>query len=139
MKYLSILLLLSINAYAQPLRDINYNYLYNPIESFQFSLEAIRTADGWTAFYHLELRDTTHDINQFTINWELRNDLSDQTGNAVNEGNVTVNTIVDAMQGSVHIDVATEPQYLTAKVVNQAVKRAWIFSKILHPNYPANG
>ena len=139
MKYLSICLLISINAYAQPLRDINYNYLYNPIESFQFSIEPIRTAEGWTAFYQLELRDTAYDANQFTIQWDLRRDLSEQNGVEVNEGSVTVNTKLDAVHGSVHIDAATETQYLTAKVVNQAVKRAWIFSQILQPNYPANG
>ena len=139
MKYLSICLLLSVNAYAQPLRDINYNYLYNPIESFQFSIEAIRSTEGWTAFYQLELRDTTHDISQFTIQWDLRKDLSDQNGVAVNEGSVTVNAVLDAIHGSVHVDAATEPQYLTAKVVNTAVKRAWIFSELLQPNHPANG
>ena len=114
MKYLSICLLLSVTTYAQPLRDINYNYLYNPIESFQFSIDAIRSTDGWTAFYQLDLRDTTHDISQFTIQWDLRKDLSDQAGTAVNEANITVNAMLDAVHGSVHIDAATEPQYLTA-------------------------
>jgi GWxTD domain-containing protein len=139
MKYLSICLLLSVTTYAQPLRDINYNYLYNPIESFQFSIEAIRSTEGWTAFYQLDLRDTTHDISQFTIQWDLRKDLSDQTGTAVNEANITVNAMLDAVQGSVRIDAAAEPQYLTAKVVNQAVKRAWVFSELLTPNHPATG
>ena len=139
MKYLSICLLLSVSTYAQPLRDINYNYLYNPIESFQFSISAIRSSEGWIAFYQLELRDTTHDIEQFTIQWDLRKDLSDQGGVAVSEGNVTLNATVDAIHGSVHIDAATAPQYLTAKVVNQAVNRAWVFSELLQPKEPANG
>ena len=139
MKYLSICLLLSIHAYGQPLRDINYNFLYNPIEPFRFSIEAIRSAEGWTAFYDLELRDTTQDIDQFMIQWDVRADLSEKEGVAVSEGSVTMNATMDAIHGSVQIDSSTEQRYLTAKVVNQAVKRAWIFSKLLQPNHPAKG
>jgi GWxTD domain-containing protein len=139
MKYLSICLLLSINTYGQPLRDINYNFLYNPVESFEFSIEAIKSTEGWTAFYELELRDTTHDIDQFTIQWDLRPDLSEKEGVAVSEGGVTLNATLDAIHGSVHIDTSTEPRYLTAKVVNRAVKRAWVFSELLQPDHPANG
>jgi GWxTD domain-containing protein len=138
MKYLSICLLLSITAAGQPLRDINYNFLYNPDEAFNFSIQAIRSTDGWTAFYNLTLRDTAQDIDQFVIQWDVRKDLSEQNGVAVDSSKVTINATHDALHGSVHIDSSTEPKYLSAKVVNQPVKRAWIFSKLLPPNYPVN-
>lgn len=139
MKYLSIFLLLSVTAVGQPLRDINYSFLYNPNEPFKFSIEIIKSNQGWTAFYDLTLRDTTQDIDQFAIQWEVRKDLSEKEGAAIDAANVTTNAARDAIRGSVLINLSQQEQYLAAKVVNQAVKRAWVFSKSLAPNYPVNG
>ena len=140
MKHLSILFLflLSFAVTAQPLRDINYNFLYNPGEPFEFSMRVMKSAQGWTALYDLTLRDTTQDIGQFQIQWDLRKDLSEKGGLAINAVNITTNKTNDTVSGSILIDSAAEPQFLTAKVVNLAVKRAWVFYESLLPNYPVN-
>jgi hypothetical protein len=139
MKYLSFLLLFPFTTLGQPLRDINYNFLYNSNEPFQFSIEAIRSSQGWTAFYDLTLRDTTQDIDQFMIQWDLRSDVSEKEGTAIKGDSVTMNRTKNGIKGSVLITTSPEIQFITAKVVNQSVKRAWVFSKLLDPKYPVNG
>ena len=139
MKYLLALLFLPLLSLGQPLRDINYSFLYNPNEPFQFSMQAIKSSQGWTAFYELTLRDTTQDIDQFLIQWDVRNDISEKEGTAIKGDSVTINQGAKSIKGSVIIKPSPEAQFVTAKIVNQAVKRAWIFSKMLDPKYPVNG
>lgn len=139
MRYLFILILLSSTASGQALRDINYSFLYNPSEPFQFDLKAVKSSQGITVFYSLTLRDTTQEIDQFSIQWSIRKDLSDKEGLAVGSNDITIQTGKNAIQGSILVKAPTEIQYLMAKVVNNIVKRAWIFNKTLDPNYQVNG
>jgi GWxTD domain-containing protein len=139
MKYLFFILLFPVSALGQPLRDINYNFIYNSNEPFQFSIEAVKSSQGWTAFYDLTLRDTTQDIDQFVIQWDLRNDVSEKDGTVIIGDSVAMNKTRNAITGSVFITSSAEKKIITAKVVNQVAKRAWIFSKLLDPQFPANG
>jgi GWxTD domain-containing protein len=139
MKYLFFILLFPVSALGQPLRDINYNFIYNSNEPFQFSIEAVKSSQGWTAFYDLTLRDTTQDIDQFVIQWDLRNDVSEKDGTVIIGDSVAMNKTRNAITGSVFITSFPEKKIITAKVVNQVAKRAWIFSKLLDPQFPANG
>lgn len=139
MRYIFILIFFSFTASGQALRDINYNFLYNPNEPFVFNIEVVKSSQGWTAFYNFTLRDTTQEINQFLIQWDIRKDLSDKEGVAVSQNDITIQTGKNTLQGSVLIKTLSDIQYLTAKVVNSGVKRAWIFNKALDPKYPVNG
>ncbi len=139
MKYLFFILLFPVSTLGQPLRDINYNFVYNSNEPFQFSVEAVKSSHGWTAFYDLTLRDTTQDIDQFIIQWDLRNDVSEKDGTPITGDSVAMNRTRNAIKGSVFIASFPEKKIITAKVVNQVAKRAWIFSKLLDPKYPADG
>lgn len=139
MRYLFIFILLSFTASGQALRDINYSFLYNPNEPFEFRIKAVKSSQGWTAFFNLTLRDTTHDINQFLVQWDIRKDISEKEGTAVNQENISKRTSGHTLEGSITIPLSSERQFLTAKVLNNVVKRAWIFNKVLEPNNPTNG
>lgn len=138
MKYLVILLLLSTSLSGQSLRDLNYSFLYNPNEPVVFDIQVARTGNQWTAFYSLSVRDTTIDISNFLVQWGIRKDLSEKEGESVRANNITKTLLKDRIQGIVTIDSVLERRYLTAKVLNNTVKRAWIFSKTLEPNYPVD-
>ena len=139
MRYIALFVLLSFTASGQALRDINYSFLYNPNEPIKFHIEVVKLSEGWTAFFHLSLRDTTQDISQFLIQWDVRKDLSEKEGVAIQQENISKKTGKYTIDGSISIPVAVDKQYLTAKVLNNIAKRAWVFNKLLDPKSPVNG
>jgi GWxTD domain-containing protein len=140
MRYVFVILLLSaFSASGQALRDINYNFQYNPIEPFTFQVHVVRSAETWTVFFNLTLRDTLQQAEQFLIQWDIRKDLGDKEGSSLTVGSISKNTTANTTEGTISIPVSTDRQYLTAKVLNNTVKRAWIFYKTLEPNLSVNG
>jgi hypothetical protein len=139
MRYIALFILLSFTASGQALRDINYSFLYNPNEPIKFYVEVVKLGEDWTAFFHLSLRDTTQDINQFLVQWDFRKDLSEKEGVAIQPENISKKTGKYSIDGSINIPVTANNQYLTAKVLNNVAKRAWIFNKLLDPKTPVNG
>ncbi|WP_276367217.1 GWxTD domain-containing protein [Chryseolinea sp. H1M3-3] len=139
MRYLFIFALISFSASGQALRDINYSFLYNPNEPIEFDIKVIRSTQGWTAFYRLSPRDTTSE-NLYVIQWELRKDLSEKEGTPVSPEQISKTTKANhETEGSITMPNVPERQYLTAKVLNNTVKRVWIYHKVLDPKYPVNG
>ena len=139
MRYIALFVLLSFTASGQALRDINYNFLYNPSEPIQFHIKVVKLNESWNGFYRLSLRDTTQDISQFVIQWEVRKDLSEKEGTPIKPEGISKKVGKYTIDGSVSLPVVADKQYLTAKVLNNAVKRAWIFNELLDPKAPVNG
>lgn len=139
MRYIAAFVLLSFTASGQPLRDINYSFLYNPNEPIKFNIEVVKLSEGWNVFFHLSLRDTTQDIGQFLIQWDVRKDLSEKEGVAIQQENISKQTGKSTIDGRISIPIVGDKQYVTAKVLNNIAKRAWIFSKLLDAKSPVNG
>jgi GWxTD domain-containing protein len=140
MRYLLVLLLLcSVTLYAQPLRDINYIYQYSPDQIFTFNLKPVRTAEGYLALYNLQLRDTSNNIGDFWIRWEIRSSLSEKEGKVIQMDSVLKNMGQKQLTGRVLLIAPSETQILVAKVLNNSLKRAWLFYSFIQPNYPVNG
>ena len=140
MRYVFVILFLSaFSASGQALRDINYNFLYNPIEPFTFQVHVVRSAETLTVFFNLTLRDTLQRPEEFLIQWDIRKDLGDKEGTPLTAGSVSKSTTLKTMEGTISIPLSSERQYLTAKVLNNTVKRAWIFYNTLEPNLIVNG
>lgn len=130
-------LLFAFVANGQALRDINYNYLYNPDEAFAFELKPVRGESEWNVNYKISLRDTSFLTEDFTIQWEVRQSLSEKE----NTSHASVNTRErsrdrSGFSGIVSLPVSTTPLILVARVVHNPTKRAWIFYKILENNFP---
>lgn len=133
-----LILFFNLSGRAQSLRDINYNFEFDPSEPFAFSFKTVRSTTGWTALYSLTLRDTSQRPDQFLIQWDVRAFLEDQQGTALAAGSVKKTIDKNRLEGTVSLPVSTSVQILTARVLNNAVKRAWVFYRILEPNYPVN-
>jgi GWxTD domain-containing protein len=134
-----LLFFLSIGAQAQALRDVNYNFLYDPTEPFTLSISVVRNASGWTAFYDFISRDSAQRVDQYLLSWDMRATIDDKQGTAIDQSNIKKTNESNRLSGEINIPASTTAQVLTLKVLNNAVKRAWIFYKILEPNYPVNG
>jgi GWxTD domain-containing protein len=131
-------LLLSVTSYAQPLRDINYEYLYNPDVSVSLELKPVRNQESYTVLYTLTVKDTTGLERQFTIEWEGRDQLSDKEGTAIKLFGEVVSRHAKGLHGRGDIPAAGAPQFLVARVTNQAARRAWLFYTSLEPGLPVN-
>lgn len=140
MRYASLLVfLLALTSHAQVLRDINYTYLYNPTEPFTMGIEITKTTSGWTANYKFELNDTTQLANQYRIQWDTRATLEEKQGVPVEASAIEGVINKHNQEGKIRLNTSSSPQILTAKVLNNLVKKVWIFYKIIEPNYPVNG
>jgi GWxTD domain-containing protein len=142
MRYILILFLgISLSAQSQALRDLNLRYLYNPLEPFTFELKAVRTTAGWLAAYELRVTDTaTAKAEDFFVQWSIRNSINDKEGRTIGTDSVS-KTISGAsgITGKINIAPSSQSQVLVTKILNNTLKRAWFFYKILEPNFPIDG
>jgi GWxTD domain-containing protein len=129
-----VLLLICGSAVSQPLRDINYNYLYNPDENIRMVLNASRTADQWIIHYTIVPKDTATKLDDISIEWDTRDNIGDKDRKLF----LPEEYDKSAGRASFKIPISSTPVLLVAKVINKAQKRAWIFYKSLEPNYPVN-
>ncbi|SKC39581.1 GWxTD domain-containing protein [Ohtaekwangia koreensis] len=130
-RFVLLFVAMSSVAIGQPLRDINYNFLYDPGQPVSLEIKSVRSGTTWDIFYKLHRRDTT--VTDFSIEWSTRNGLGDKEG-------TVVNTVTgDAVAGKVALPVSASAQVLVAKVINITAKQAWFFYRVLDPKYPVNG
>lgn len=138
-KYLSLVFLFcTVAGTAQPLRDINYEYLYNPDAAVRLDLKPVRGDSVYTILYDLHVLDTAGLMNQYSLQWEARNLLSDKEGNAISLNELVISRHASGFQGRGTIAMAGAPRYLVGKVINNVSRRAWLFFTPLQPNYPVN-
>jgi len=128
----------SLAVSGQALRDINYNYLYNPGEAFSFDMKLVRQPDDFIVFYKLHVRDTSLRADDFSVQWESRETLGDKENTPLASGfQVRENTRDrNGFSGSVTLLKSSAPKVFVAKIIHTTLKRAWIFYEILEPNYP---
>jgi GWxTD domain-containing protein len=123
---------------AQPLRDINYKYLYNPGESFSLMTKTVRQGENFMVYFRLHIRDTTFQTTDYLIQWESREDLNQKESVSLTP------EILDAKRdrltytGRLEFSVSNSPKILVAKVVNATLKRAWFFYTTFEADYPVS-
>ncbi len=139
-RYLTIVLFFfSIASSGQALRDINYEYTYNPDAAVRFDLRAVRTdSSSFTVLYSLFVNDTASLMSQYSLQWEARNLLSDKEGRAVTLEDLVFSRHASGFQGMGTLEPDNTTRYLVAKVVNTTLRRAWMFYVALQSNYPVN-
>jgi hypothetical protein len=85
------------------------------------------------------LRDTSQRADQFVIQWDIRKDLGATEGIAVKPDRIAKSIENYAIEGNVGLDGSSETQIVTVKILNNNLKRAWIFWKSIDPQYPVDG
>jgi GWxTD domain-containing protein len=138
-KSLSILFLLfTVSSFCQPLRDINYNYLYSPDASVYVHLKPVRNEGNYAVLYSLSVKDTTSLAANYSIVWEGRSSLSESEGDVVTLQDVEVTRTGSGFNGRGNIPLEGAPQYLVAKVTSASGRKTWLFYTPLRSNYPLN-
>jgi GWxTD domain-containing protein len=125
---------------AQILRDINYSYQYEDTKGFSFDIKAVRLSDAWAVFFKLELQDTSATIDDYTIQWEKRNSLSDKETSTVSQDAINFSSRKNkyTQAGKISLNTSDKVQVIVARIINKTSKQAWLFHKSLEPNYPTN-
>jgi GWxTD domain-containing protein len=140
MKYLICLpcLLLSLALSAQPLRDINYKYLYNPDEPFSFVSRTVRQGENFIVFFNLQLRDTSYKTTDYIIQWESRQTLNEKENISLNPEILDAKSNRVSMSGRLEFALNGAPGILVTKVTHTALKQAWYFYSTFEADYPVN-
>lgn len=132
---LLILIVFSLASKAQPLRDINYNYIYDPGHIFKFSLHAAKS-DEWRINYALQPADTV-DLANFSIRWELRSDLGEKSGEVIASGIEEDRNRYD-LSGVIALPPSASGKIIVAKVLRSNTNQAWMYYHYLEPKIPVN-
>lgn len=111
--YTFLFLLCATLTYGQILRDINYSYRYNPALQFSFRWEITNLNGKTEVHYLLEPSTESKNISAFTLEWELRNDLSDKEGKPLP---FKLKSFPDKKIGTLSIDSASAGQIVLAKI-----------------------
>ncbi len=128
-RVLLFLLLCSLYGQAQPLQNINYNYLYDPEMAFSFSLDVLnRTEDSVSIVYQLNLLDTTKAISNYQISWETYSSLSAKDAQVIYPAH---QFITDKYHINGVFKLPKSSNIIAAKVINTSIKLAWFYYKPL--------
>jgi len=137
-KYFCILLLfVSVASFSQPLRDINYEYLYNPNAPVWLGLKVVKGATAFTLLFDFRVKDTVG-LNQYSLQWEGRSLLSDKEGTPITPGDLVVSRHNMGWEGQGTIPLEGAPNFIVAKIINNQTRRAWLFYTNIDANYPVN-
>src|SRR5690348_14336057 len=103
--------LLCIDARAQVLRDLNYNYIY-PNAIFAFDWKVVKKGDDFKVFY--EVRESESKQNtSFSVSFETRTSLSEKTGISVTSS--TESTQSGILMGSTDFQAKQDQKIIVAK------------------------
>lgn len=122
----SLFFFTSLCLQGQVLRDLNYNYLYDPDLPFQFSWKILSTDGGFSVHYELTMNDTLQSDTNLIIEWSLRNSLSERKGTSVEASPEILVKKSWKTEGVLRLTNVSAP-FLAAKITNDAQKKMWAY------------
>lgn len=134
----AVFLFFTVVAFSQPLRDINFEYLYNPQSSVMLQLRPVKTESSFTILYSLHVKDTADLATNYSIQWEGRDQLSDKEGMAMVLSDTHTVRTASGLAGSGTLSLEEAPGYLVAKVIHGPSRTAWLFYTSLNRSHPVN-
>jgi GWxTD domain-containing protein len=135
----TVLFLLPCLVSAQALRDINFNYLYDPGTDFTLNIEPVRLADQWLILYDLQIRDSLLKPEELSIEWQIRESVIEKNYQPL-DSTIRVTSVLNRSGKSGTVSLSPFPglRIIAAKVVDTQLKKAWFFYKALEEKYPVN-
>jgi GWxTD domain-containing protein len=123
-------------SYAQSIRDINFSQLYDPGTPFALEINPIRKATGWLCQYTLTLRDTTKNVQDYSLQFEIRNSISEQNGTVIPLDSSVTQNRRSQLTGSFSVPLSAEFRYVVGRVITSTEMRPYFVSLVLEPKYP---
>lgn len=110
---------------GQALQVINYNYQYNPNETFSLQWRLVKEGEQFAAYFDLEINDQSP-ADYFQIQLEGRNSLSEKTSSPI-DGNIEFKDKAGFKTGKILF--STPAPYVVLKVIRTDKNTAWLFFK----------
>lgn len=109
---------------AQVLRNLNFQYIYNPDEPVSFTWSVVKEGDTYKAFYELQLTDSSL-FNKIDVQFELRESVNEKTGSALAENHTQFSNTTSHKSGMLSFQGAGGYKILFAKVVASDSKKSY--------------
>ncbi len=119
---------ITLGAIAQPLRDINFSYLYD--QGTEFSLNFTVYVEGGQPMLYFEFNcsNPARSTSEYSIRWELRNSIADKQVEELSEPEWLTNTAAQKT-GRIKLASASAGKLIVAKIIYNASRRAWYYYK----------
>lgn len=125
---IAFLISLCSNGIAQPLRDINFSYLYDQGTEFNLRFAVYSFAGKDLVYFEFTSTNPGRSTNEYSLQWEVRNTITDKEGEELDETQWLTNTAT-AKTGQLRLPDAAAGKLIVAKVIFSASRRAWYFYK----------
>jgi GWxTD domain-containing protein len=102
-------------AHGQVLRDINYSYIYNPLDNYRLTWKITNVNNQIDLYYELESSLFGDQPDAYTIEWEVRKELSEEAGKIVGAKGAD-KPVGQVIRGSLRLDSSMAGQLAVAKV-----------------------
>lgn len=109
---------------GQPLRDNNFSYIYNPDELFSVNALCYYENDKPVFFFSFTLRGARN-MNEFSIQAELRNDLSDKEGTLLPEPEWVISN-ENVRSGKILLPSEASGKLAVLKIIMASARRPWL-------------
>jgi GWxTD domain-containing protein len=122
----AILVLLASAVYAQPLRDINFSYLYD--QGTEFTLVLKPYTVNRQPVIHIEFSSTnpSKSIHEYDLRLELRSSIDEKSGRELPEPEWLITT--DSKKtGRLPLDNSASGQLVVARVILSSSRKGWYF------------
>lgn len=125
---LAVFTSLAVPASSQPLRDINFSYLYDQGTEFTLDLKVYSLNRQPVAYVEFVSTNPAKSTTEYSLQWELRSSISDKNGQELPEPEWLISTPAKK-SGRIRLSDATPGQLVVAKVILSASRKAWYFYK----------
>jgi GWxTD domain-containing protein len=133
-----LLLFICFFANGQPLRDINYKYLYDGSTPFSLQLKSVPVHGNAINLFTFQLKDTTDKVDNYQVTFETRTDLQDKAGIAIGADSIQIlKQTRSVLAGRVQIRDVRKAVFV-CRVVLKTTKRAWFFYTEVNPKSPSH-
>ena len=117
-----VILSLTAPATGQVLRDINYSYLYNPVDNYKLNWRIFNLNNEITLYFEIESVDFNTSNDAYTIEWEVRKDISEKSGTPLPAAQI-IQSSVQIRSGFVRINSSLAGQVAVAKVYGSMTEK----------------
>jgi|DewCreStandDraft_4_1066084.scaffolds.fasta_scaffold31229_3 GWxTD domain-containing protein len=116
-------LLTATVSFSQPMRDNNFSHIYNPDEAFSVSTLCYHESNKLIFYFSFGLR-SSRNMSEFSIQAELRNDLTDKEGAVLPEPEwIASNETVKS--GKVQLPADAAGKIVVLKIILASARRPW--------------
>lgn len=125
--------------FGQSLSSLNLHHWYDPNTEIEFVMTPLNKGKSFRLYYQLISNRKENSIDNYSINWELRNTLEERDGQNIIAVDSTLFKNINTLKGMLILPPPAKHSYIMAQVVNNSTQQSYIFYRPLDPQWPVSG